>query len=77
MPTPAKSRRGENSLLQFSVHVENSLDILLSSGQKLQMGRAGDIFVRRPDRLYANMRGDRFNQEFFCDGKSIRFLQKI
>ncbi len=65
-----------NTLPQFSVHVENSLDILLSSGQKLQMGRAGDIFVRRPDRIRANMKGDRFNQEFFYDGKSITLLTK-
>ncbi len=65
-----------NTLLQFSVHVENSLDILLSSGQKLQMGRSGNIFVKRPDRLRANMRGDRFNQEFFYDGKSITLLTK-
>lgn len=65
-----------NTLLQFSVHVENSLDILLSSGQKLQMGRAGDIFVRRPDRLRANMKGDRFRQEFFYDGKSITLFTK-
>jgi hypothetical protein len=65
-----------NTLPQFSVHVENSLDILLSSGQKLQMGRAGDIFVRRPDRIHANMKGDRFNQEFFYDGKSITLFTK-
>ncbi|NIO04197.1 MAG: DUF2092 domain-containing protein [Proteobacteria bacterium] len=47
-----------NSLEEFTLHTENSVDTILDSGQKLQLGRAVDLFVRRPDRLRANVKGD-------------------
>jgi hypothetical protein len=60
-----------NSLGQFTLHTENGLDTVLASGQKLQLSRAVDVFVRRPNRLRANVRGDILKQQFFYDGKSI------
>jgi hypothetical protein len=65
-----------NSLDGFYLHTENSLDTLLDSGQKLQLGRAVDVFVRRPDRLRANVKGDVFDQELYYDGKSITLFGK-
>jgi hypothetical protein len=65
-----------NSLEQFTFHTENSVDTLLSSGQKVQLGRAVDVFVRRPDRFRANVKGDVLNQELFYDGKSITLFGK-
>jgi len=37
-----------NALEQFTFHVENTDDWLLSSGQKLQYAAAVDVSVRRP-----------------------------
>jgi hypothetical protein len=65
-----------NTLEQFTVHTENSLDTLLSSGQKLQFCRAVNVSVRRPDRIRANMKGDLSDQELYYDGKSITLLGK-
>jgi hypothetical protein len=65
-----------NSLEQFTFHTENSVDTLLSSGQKVQLGRAVDVFVRRPDRFRANVEGDIFDQELYYDGKSITLFGK-
>lgn len=62
------------SLDQFSVRAENTEDVLLPSGQKLQMGYSVELFVRRPDRLRANVRGDRDNQDLFYDGETITLL---
>ena len=64
------------TLEQFTFHTENSVDTLLSSGQKVQLGRAVDVFVRRPDRFRANIEGDVFDQELFYDGKSITLFGK-
>ena len=66
-----------NGLRQFSFHTENSVDTVLPSGQKLQLGRAVDVFVRRPDRLRAQIDGDLLDQELFYDGRSITLFTKI
>lgn len=65
-----------NGLRQFSFHTENSVDTVLPSGQKLQLGRAVDVFVRRPDRLRAQIDGDLLDQELFYDGRSITLFTK-
>lgn len=65
-----------DTLEQFSFHTENSLDTLLTTGQKLQMGRTVDAFVRRPDRFRANAKGDVLDQELSYDGKSITLFEK-
>ena len=57
-----------NTLEQFTVHAENSVDTILASGQKLQLGRAVDVFVRRPNRFRGNLRGDVRHQELYYDG---------
>ena len=60
-----------NTLEQFTLHTENSVDVILESGQKVQLSRSVDVFVRRPDRFRANVDGDHIDQELFYDGKSI------
>ncbi len=64
------------SLEQFSFHTENTTDEILTSGQKLQFGHSVDVFVRRPDRLRANNKGDVVHQEFYYDGKTITLYGK-
>jgi hypothetical protein len=65
-----------NTLEQFTVRAENGVDSLLSTGQILQLGRSMEIFVRRPDRLRGNIRGGRYDQEFYYDGTSITLFTK-
>jgi hypothetical protein len=48
---------------QFTLHVENNVDTLLPYNQKLQLSRAVDMFVKRPNRFRANIDGDSVNQE--------------
>ena len=59
------------SLQKFSFHIENTTDLVLVSGHKMQVGSAVDVSVRRPDRLKADVKGDLRSQEFFYDGKTI------
>jgi len=61
---------------QFTFHIENSVDTLLPCNQKLQLSRAVDMFVKRPNRLRANIDGDRLSQELYYDGKSITLYGK-
>ena len=65
-----------NTLEQFTLHTENSVDTLLATGHKVQLGRAVEVFVRRPDRFRANIKGDIFDQGLYYDGKSITLFGK-
>ncbi len=65
-----------NTLDQFSLHSESTIDALIAPGQKIQLGRSVDTFVRRPNRLRVDIIGDIVNQQLFYDGKSITLYGK-
>ncbi len=65
-----------NTLQQFTFHIESGNDTLLKSGQKLQLSRSLDIFVRRPDRLRVNIKSDDRDQELYYNGKTITLFGK-
>ena len=47
---------------KFSVRANVTTDDLLASGQKVQFGGTIEMMVRRPDRLRADVRGDRLRR---------------
>lgn len=59
------------SLEQFSVQTENTLDVVLRSGEKIQFNSPTNLSVRRPNKFRADRHGDIVNQEFYYDGKSL------
>ena len=59
------------SLQKFTVRTENTLEAVLTSGQKLQFNGPAAASVWRPNRLRADRKGDILNQEFFYDGKNV------
>jgi hypothetical protein len=64
------------SLEQFTVRADNTIDTLLRSGQKLQMGARVDIAIQRPSRLRVNRKADIVDQEFYFDGKTLTLYGK-
>ena len=56
---------------QFTLKAENTLEAVLTSGQKLQFSSPASASVWRPNRLRADRKGDIVNQEFFFDGKTL------
>jgi hypothetical protein len=58
-------------LKKFSVQTENSLEVILRSGQKIQYNNPASLLVQRPDKLVASRDGDIFNQELYYDGKTL------
>jgi hypothetical protein len=48
-------------LKQFRVQTENTLEVLLISGQKLQFDNPVDVTIKRPNKLRADRKGDVFN----------------
>jgi len=56
---------------QFTLKAESTLEVVLTSGQKLQYASPATLMVSRPNRLRAHRKGDIANQEFFYDGKTL------
>ena len=46
------------------------------AAKKLQYGIDMETFVRRPDRLRVNAKGDVVNKQFYFDGKTITLYDK-
>ena len=65
-----------NTLEQFTIHLENSLDTLIENGQKIQLGRSVDVYIKRPNRLRVDINGDIFEQQLFYDGKRVTLYGK-
>jgi len=58
-------------LKQFSVDTRSTIEVVLASGQKLQFDNTVAMAVQRPNKLYAKRLGDRVDQVFYYDGKSL------
>ena len=56
---------------QFTLKAESTLEVVLTSGQKLQYDSPATLMVSRPNKLHAHRKGDLANQEFFYDGKTL------
>ena len=59
---------------QFSFHSEGTEEEVLDSGPKLHLATSVDIVVRRPDRIWADMRDDHNHKRFWYDGSRITLL---
>lgn len=60
-----------SGLPQFSVSADNTLEVVLASGQKIQFDSASLVAVKRPNKLYAVRLGDVAGQKFYYDGATL------
>jgi hypothetical protein len=56
---------------RFHVETRSSLEIVLTSGQKIQFDHVARQSVQRPNKLRADRVGDLVEQSFYYDGKSL------
>jgi hypothetical protein len=59
------------SLRQFSVHTQNTLEDELDSGHRVDFDVSANVIINRPNKLYAERRGDLIDQDFYYDGKNL------
>ena len=64
------------SLGSFGIDAEMATDDVLASGQKVKQSGLVQFRVRRPDRLRADIAGDRRNQQMFYDGKTFTIYDR-
>jgi hypothetical protein len=55
----------------MSVHVEGMTEVVGDDGQKLQIGHASDVRVRRPDKLRSDRTGEGGALRFYYDGETF------
>ena len=60
-----------DSLDQFTFRADNTIDTVMQSGQKIQLGARVDISIQRPNRFRVNRNGDIVDHEFYFDGKTL------
>lgn len=58
-------------LKQFSAKTENTIEAVTTDGQKIQFTAPANVTVSRPNKLFAERRGDIVDQAFYYDGKSL------
>lgn len=58
----------------FSLHNEATVDDATGGSQMIQLGQSIDIVVRRPDALWADMRGDLGPRRIWFDGERFTLL---
>lgn len=63
-------------LQQFSVQTENTLEVVLRSGEKIQFDNPAEALIQRPNKLRANRKGDIVDQEFYYDGRTLTLYHK-
>ncbi len=63
-------------LQQFSCQAEITEDLLLTTGQKIQLGKSVEASVRRPNQMRAESQGDVENRQFLYDGKTITLMDR-
>ena len=56
---------------QFAVNTENSIEVVLKSGQKVQFDGPATAIVSRPNKMRAHRKNDLANQEFLYDGNTL------
>lgn len=65
------------SLKEFSFKGEVTDDLTYSAGNKLQFAFGVEGFVKRPDRIRINAKGDLQNKEVFYDGKAFTIYDTV
>ena len=60
-----------SALPRFSLGTDNTLEVVLASGQKIQFDSASLVAVKRPNKLYALRLGDVAGQKFYYDGATL------
>ena len=58
-------------LKQFRVETDTALEVVLTSGQKLQFGHRVAVAIQRPNKMRAERVGELISQIFYYDGKSL------
>ena len=58
-------------LQKFSVHTQSTLEDELESGHRIDLDVSASVLVSRPNKLFAERKGDLIDQVFYYNGKTL------
>jgi hypothetical protein len=65
------------NLARFHFKATIAFDVVQDDGQRLQFERVGEVFLQRPDRLFADIHlDDGRHRQFWYDGKTLSFAER-
>jgi hypothetical protein len=65
------------ALPRFHIKAAVAYDVIQEDGRRLQFEKHGDIYLQRPDRLFAEVRlDDGRHRQFWYDGKTLSFAER-
>ena len=64
------------SLKAFQIHAEATSEIVMPDGQKVQLAQSTNMLARIPDRLMADIQGDRGAKTYLFDGKTFTLFAR-
>jgi hypothetical protein len=65
------------TLPNFHIRAAVAYDVIQEDGRRLQFEKHGDIYLQRPDRLFAEVRlDDGRHRQFWYDGKTLSFAER-
>jgi len=59
------------NLQKFSVHTQNNIEDELDSGHRVDFDVSANVIINRPNKLYAERKGDLIDQIFTYNGKTL------
>lgn len=71
--TAALDKMGKalRTLKEFSIQSDTTMEVVLDSGQKIQLGGSATWKVKQPNDLYVEVKSDRHQREFYYNGKDL------
>jgi hypothetical protein len=61
---------------QLSVHAKGSTEVVLKSGEKIEMDHSSDVRVKRPNAMRSDREGEKVDLSFFYDGRTFTLVSK-
>jgi hypothetical protein len=65
------------SLKQFSVNTQGTLETTNATGHRIDLDVSAHAIVSRPNKIYAERRGDLLDQNFHYDGKTLTLCNPV
>jgi hypothetical protein len=66
-----------NSLKQFSANTQGTLEKTNATGHRIDLDVSAHAIISRPNKLYAERRGDLLDQNFHYDGKTLTLCNPV
>jgi hypothetical protein len=59
---------------KFTVHADGSLEVVLTDGERVEYDHDNEVWLKRPNKLRSERRGENVSADFFYDGQTFSLI---